>query len=310
MSGTRSTRVKVAIETDRRSVTSSNPMLTDRRPDGHLHWDISPERASLTLRGIGTAEITPGATPRIRLDAGTEPGDAAALLAPAVPMSLLLDRRWPLRAGAVESGGRAIVLTGPPAGGVSTATAAAVALGARPLADGHVVIDLTGDGSVTATSGAWIGTATTTIDLWPDALRAIGWDDGLGTEIRRGVGKRRIDLADPGTLADHHVEGPVDGPVEVSAIVALTVDPLVDRATVDTIRGFDALRRLTASTWHNWAISRLGRESEHLARTVALAATTPVLRVGVPDTGGRARDTVRAVEVLLGHLDRRAHTSA
>jgi hypothetical protein len=251
-----------------------------------LWWELDRSRAVLHLRGIGSSEVRPGCTPSVTLEPGRAPDDAEVLLAATVPMGVLLGGAWPLRGSAVEIDGRAVVVIGGPAGGVSTAAAALIGLGGRLLADNHV--------DVRTTPSARVHESATTIDVWPDAVRALGWPDGSGRQIRRGVAKRRVDCT-----------APTCGPVEVAAIVALAIDPLVGHAVLEPIHGFAAVRRITAAAWHGWAIDRLGLTPGHLAWLVPLAATVPVIRLRVPKTTGGPLDTVHAAGSVYEMLLRR-----
>lgn len=142
------------------------------------------------LEGIGHFHVATGGR---RITVEPAPGaDAASLrlmlLYPVLALASVLRGDWMLNAAAVEKNGEVFAFVGPSASGKSTVAALLLKRGFRLVSDGLLRVTRTEDGWFLAQPQApWL-------QLWPDALRRLGWDDRGAVPVRPDLALQRLSL--------------------------------------------------------------------------------------------------------------------
>lgn len=195
--------------------------------------------------------------------------DAATYLLGAVCGLLLRLRGVPcLHASAVAVGGRAVLLSGPPGAGKSTAAAAFALRGCPVLADDVSALD-------PSPGGMAVRAAYPHLRLWPDAVRALYGGAADLPPLTPNWDKRLLDLAE-------RRESFHPAPLPVAAVVRLAGREDAGAPRLEALSPAEAVLTLVGDSYLEW-LPDLGAQARDLAAYGALARAVPVLRA-VPHT--------------------------
>lgn len=220
------------------------------------------------LDGIGRFQIAAGGQ-RITVEPAPEADEASLrlmLLHPVLALACVLRGDWLLNAAAVERDRQVYAFIGPSASGKSTAAALLLQRGFRLVSDSLLRVTRDETGRFLAHPQApWL-------QLWPDAIRHLGWAASEPTPVRLGLALRRLPI-------------PVsDGPLPLARIGLLReqrgndLENFVPNRRPGR-RGFETLLLHTAgNTW----LEDLADRRTLFQWAVALTAQTGIAQLEVP----------------------------
>jgi len=257
--------------------------------DWHLHY---PDGTEFLVAGDGR-EVWVGWPAR-----GSLENAGSYLLGPVAGLVLRLHARACLHAAAVEIGGRAVAIAGPPGHAKSTLAAAFACAG-------HAVL---GDDVMAVTAGAAPGGAPRVppgcprIALRPAAAAALAPETGPLPRLlaQGGAVEKRVLALDDGRF--RYARAPL-------ALAAVYVGVESDGAAphVDPMTPAAAMMTLLANAYA-WYLLDRGQRAEEFDRLGRVAASVPVRRLAVRPDLGRVAEVrgaiVRDVEALPGIRDR------
>ncbi|HSJ27023.1 MAG TPA: hypothetical protein VLB67_02365 [Acidimicrobiia bacterium] len=258
------------------------------------HWPAIPgKRAEVTIVAVdGSHVVTVGNMARFRVDteASTIVSQYAEQLPPMLATTTLMSSpaaicivqsgRLALHAGAVELGGRSVLLAAPGTGGKTTLAAAFHTAGYRALSDDLVGVDPVGV----------VDPAPALLRLRPDAAEHLA-GNLPDAELRlEDAGKRFFEIA-----ANRRGDGTA---VPAAAILFLswTTD---DAVTIHEVPARDAISALWRQSFYLTTHPGPGETFERLA---TLADRVPAFEMRRPRDFGRLDECVARVEVLLAGL--------
>ena len=231
----------------------------------------APGRYLLTLPGVGRFLVERDRRVTVSRAPEATDADIACFLAGPIRQAGWLQRGWfALRGCGVVIGGRAVVITGHTASGTSTLTAALALRGHPVLADGAVPIHATTGsaralaGSARAPTGPVAEAADDSVQLWPKAMDRLGLGAGAGTEIRPGLGKRRVRFA-PAARSP------------LAAVVALHRHPDIGAPAIRAAQGMAGVAVLCEHTALRPAVDALAGAATHFRWATAVAAAVTVV---------------------------------
>jgi hypothetical protein len=236
-------------------------------PDAVYHSTLieaSSDAALLRLPTVGRYLVRPGHRPIVDPAPGATESDIRCFLRSTVTaLQAVLAGGFPLRASAVGIAGRALIVSGGPAGGQSSLVAAVARRGHAVLADGVVLVG--GDPPV-------LTPMRTDVDLPSDVAELLGL--GEGRELRSGLVKRTFEV---GAAADARA-------TPLAAMIFIHRDGLIDRRATMPLQDHptgqaDAVGYLLSHSWIPDVVSALGRGIDQFEWVTTVAASCPVHEV-------------------------------
>lgn len=216
----------------------------------------------------------------ILLDPVPEADDALLrrwVLGPALATLLMQRGILVLHASTVLIADRAVAFLGGHGAGKSTLVAAMRARGHRPMADDVTAVDL-----APATPAVIPGIPQ--LKLWPETLRALGFDPEAWPRVLPTVEKRAVPLE-----AVPHGSVPLAQIFVVTEGPAIAVEPLASQAAVTT---------LVAHTYGVQAIG-VGDPAAHIRQCARVVDQVRVVRLRHPRTFETLPEVVRVIERRL-----------
>ena len=229
-----------------------------------IRWEAASGAFLMNVDGVARYLVSDGRDILVELCDGSDSEIAASLTGPV--LAALLQQRgvMPFHASAIETRAGAVLFMGHSGDGKSTLLAALVERGYSMLADDMtgVVLDAAGRPEALA--------AFPVTRLWPDAVRALGWQDRT-----RG----RVHEAEEKYLAP--VECFRATPLAVRAVCVLASHDR-DGIEVEPLRASAAFHRLWDLTYRRAFLGGLGQRPAHVRTVVKMAKRVPVARVVRP----------------------------
>ncbi len=214
--------------------------------------------------------------------------DAATyLVGPVLGFVLRLKGISPLHASAVEIGGRAVVIVGPPGAGKSTTAAAFAHLGHAVLSDDVAALREQGN-------QFYVAPGYPRVNLWPDSVRALHGSEDALPRITPTWSKCYVPLDCHGRFASRSLP--------LRAIYLLgTRGPAKTAPEIEEVAASDALLSLVANTYVNYVLNREMRHAEFDLLT-RLVSSIPLRRIHPADDTSRVAESCQAIVRDLDRL--------
>ena len=244
-------------------------------------WDAAPGLFLLKLEGVARYLVRDGREIVVE-SAGNGDGAVTTFLLGSVLAACLKQRGiLTLHASAMATGGGAVLFTGHSGLGKSTLLAALTDRGYVMLSDDVTGIILNGGDGPAALP------AFSSLRLWADALKLLGWEGRTQRRVRAGMEKYLVP-----------VERGAEARLPVGMIFVLT-NHNRDGIEMETVPARAAFELLARRTYRKRYAPGLGCGREQFQALAALAERVPVLRVAKPASGFPPAAMADRVEACL-----------
>lgn len=233
-------------------------------------FEAQTDRVLLTFPGVGRFLIESGR--RITVEPSANASEDAVrvfLTGPALAALLLQRGLFLLHAAACELPAGTVLLAGSSGRGKSTVLAALLARGHRLVADDLAAVTLDDAGHPV------VHTASSSLKLFPDSLRKVGFDCDAFATVRQGVSKLWVSPRAESTAAP--------GPHCVAGVCTLDYG---DARTIQftRVRGQERLLHINRNRYAPFLTASLRLHERQFPIAAALATKTSVVRISRPRT--------------------------